>query len=234
MRAFTRYCLIFCALLMAGAAQARDYQVEVLLFETVAGRDLTAGGLYYPETQGGLRLGSEEAVAAGFVPLELNLSLAEDAASIAGSRRYRLIRHLAWRQPGLDDENALPVQVNIGTAFPVYLPDNVQDFDDFIPASLNPTAEFSQQVSTSTVAGSITVRLGRFLHVDARLVYTDEETQQSFRLLQSRKMRSRELHYIDNPRFGLLTRILPLEDPQGSSDDAELADDSIDDAGALE
>ena len=84
MRAFTRYCLIFCALLMAGAAQARDYQVEVLLFETVAGRDLTAGGLYYQETQGGLRLGSEEAVAAGFVPLELNLSLAEDAASIAG------------------------------------------------------------------------------------------------------------------------------------------------------
>ena len=130
MRAFTRHCLIFFALLMAGAAQARDYQVEVVLFETVTGRDMPAGGLYFPKTQGGLRLGSEAAVAAGFVPLELNLSLAEDAASLAGSRRYRLIRHLAWRQPGLDDKSALPVQVNIGTSFPIYLPDNVQDFDD--------------------------------------------------------------------------------------------------------
>ena len=56
------------------------------------------------------------------------------------------------------------------------------------------------------------MRLGRFLHMDARLVYTDPETLQSFKLAQSRKMRSGELHYIDNPRFGLLTRITPLED----------------------
>ncbi len=65
--------------------------------------------------------------------------------------------------------------------------------------------------------------------MNTQLVFTDADTQQSFRLSQSRKMRSRELHYIDNPRFGILTRILPVEesDPEGSVSGTESLEDPV-------
>ncbi len=209
--------LILGSLLLGGSAQARDYQVEVVLFETVAGRDLTAGGLYYPKIGSSIRLGTEEAVAAGFRPLEQNLSLSDNAAAIAASRRYRLIRHLAWRQPGLDRKDAVALRISLGSTSAVYLPDDISQFENFIPASANATPERQRKINTSTVNGSILVHLGRFLHMETQLVFTDEQSGQSFRLSQSRKMRSRELHYIDNPRFGILTRILPIEEPEESS-----------------
>ena len=208
--------LILGCLLLGGAAQARDYQVEVVLFETVAGRDLTAGGLYYPKVGRSIRLGTEEAVAAGFRPLEQNLSLDKDAQAIAASSRYRLIRHLAWRQPGLERNDAVAVRISLGNTSALYLPEDISGFEDFIPASASTTPERQRKINTSTVNGSILVHLGRFLHMETRLVFTDEQSGESFRLSQSRKMRSRELHYIDNPRFGILTRILPIEEPEES------------------
>ncbi|ASJ75016.1 CsiV family protein [Granulosicoccus antarcticus] len=216
--------LVISSLLMTGIAHARDYQIEVVLFENVDGRDLTAGGLYFPKLGRSLRLGTEDAVAAGFIPLEQNLSLAENAKSIAASRRYRLIRHLSWRQPGLAVDDAIPVRISLGETIPLYLPGSISEYQDFIPASADTSPERERKINTSTVNGSIKVHLGRFLHMDAQLVFTDIETQQSFRLSQSRKMRSRELHYIDNPRFGILTRILPIEDPEGSVPEAESTD----------
>lgn len=219
--------LVIGSLLLSGMAHARDYQVEVVLFENVDGRDLTAGGLYYPKLGRGLRLGSEKAIAADFVPLEQGLSLAENAQSIAASRRYRLIRHLAWRQPGLEEKVAIPVRISLGETLPLFLPESDSDYLHFIPASAQASDTRDRKINTSTVYGSITVYLGRFLHMDTQLVFTDTETQQSFRLLQSRKMRSRELHYIDNPRFGILTRILPIDDPEGSLPASDSPADSV-------
>ena len=207
-----RYLVLSAALLGSSNAQAIDYLIEVVLFETVAGSEQGTGDLYYPKTERSIGLASEAATQAGFAVIDEGLTLTENAASIAASSRYKLIRHIAWRQPGLDENSALPVQISLGNTSTVYLPDDLTPYDNFIPASANVTTERSRQVSTSTVNGTIKVRLGRFLHMETLLVYTDADNQQSFRLSQSRKMRSRELHYIDNPRFGILTRILPLED----------------------
>jgi hypothetical protein len=221
-------------LLLTGSVHARDYLIEVVLFETVEGRDLTAGGLYYPKLGRSVRLGTEEAAADGFIPVENGLTLTDNAASIASSRRYRLLRHLAWRQPGLAESEAIPVRISLGDTLSLYLPENIAEYDEFIPASIEASAERTRELNTSTLNGSIKVHLGRFLHMETLLVYTDAETQQSFRLSQSRKMRSRELHYIDNPRFGLLTRILPIEDPEGSIDAEEPVIDGLDDSSTVE
>ncbi len=208
-------------------AQNKDYLIEVVIFEALAGEDLSAGGLYFPRIENSLRLGSEEAVAQGFLPVEQNLQLTENAADIAGSSRYRLLRHLAWRQPGLGDDEAKAVRIALGGAVPLFLPEDLRAFPEFYPASANPTPDRSQSINTTVVNGSITVRLGRFLHMDARLAYTDELSGQTFRLAQSRKMRSGELHYIDNPRFGILTKITPLEDKAGVANVDDPTDGAI-------
>ena len=221
-----RHCLLsatvgLAILLFSSLGHARDYLIEVVLFETVAGQNLSSGGLYYPRMQNSLRLGTEDAVAEGFLPVEQNLTLSENAASIAASSRYRLLRHLSWRQPGLAADDAKAVRVALGNTIDMYIPADRRQYTDFYPATANPTPNNTESISTFTLNGTISVRLGRFLHMDTRLVFTDDQTGQSFRLLQTRKMRSRELHYIDNPRFGLLTQITPLEDKVGTASGTE-------------
>lgn len=217
--------LLVTTLLGSHSVHAKDYLVELVIFETKAGRKLQSGALYFPNIGESLQLGTDTAASAGFIPIEENLSLSEHASSIAASSRYRVLRHMAWRQPGLDDNAAVAVRINLGDPVTVYLPEKPQSDDTFTAASLSPTLEQSEATPSYVINGTIKVRLGRFLHMDALLAFTDPQTGQGFRLTQSRKMRSQELHYIDNPRFGILTRILPLDDvllPENEEGEAEV------------
>ncbi|MFK7890579.1 MAG: CsiV family protein [Granulosicoccus sp.] len=193
-------------------ALAKDYLIEVVLFETLAGRDASGGAMYYPRWTNNLRLNTEQAEAQGFATTTQGLTLSDHAQKISNSSRYRLLRHLSWIQPGLDAENARSIRVSLGEAITMYIAENTNDYGSFIPSDSAPTASRNASVTSTTVNGNITVRLGRFLHMDTELVFTDIDSERSFRLTQSRKMRSGELHYIDNPRFGILTRITPVAD----------------------
>ena len=193
-------------------SHATDYLVEIVLFET---RDAGSPGereLWFPKVTSAIGLASEEAAAAGFRIVETETGLDEQAAAIAASGRYRLLRHFAWRQPGLDASEARAIRVNVGRTLEMYLPEDISPYDRFIPASAAPRPDRTRAVRSSTVSGTLKVRLGRFLHLESQLVFTDEESGASYRLWESRKMRSTELHYVDNPRFGLLARILPIEE----------------------
>jgi len=221
---------LLCAVVLtfsSALVQARDFLIEVVVFESLTDKSLTSGGLSYPRIVNNLRLGSEEAVAAGFLPMEQNLTLTEHAASIAQSGRYRFLRHLAWRQPGLDADNAKAVRVALGNPIEMYISQDRDRSSEFYPATPSPTPDNTQSINSFTVNGTISVRLGRFLHMDTRLVFTDEQTGRSYNLGQSRKMRSGELHYIDNPRFGILTQITPLEDSAGASNEAESSETAV-------
>ncbi|MFT4726380.1 MAG: hypothetical protein ACI9UN_000875 [Granulosicoccus sp.] len=220
--------LLITTLLGSIPVHAKDYLIELVIFETRASSKLSAGGLYYPNIGESILLNTEAAATAGFLSIEEGLSLSENASAMVSSGRYRVFQHMAWRQPGLDDESAIAVLINAGDPATVYLPDNLENYGEFIPVSLIPTEEWPRETPSFTINGTIKVRLGRFLHMETLLVFTDAETGQGFRLAQSRKMRSRELHYIDNPRFGILTRILPLDDTLlTESDETDSADADV-------
>jgi len=216
-RVLSHCLLLICLVVFANAAYAQDrnYLIEVILLENLnEAKNATPGTLYYPKITSAMSLSSDTAASAGFSLVEEGLSLTEEAEKITGSRQFRVLRHFAWRQPGLDAKNAKAIRINVGSVFDQYLPADLKPYKHFIPASFQAAPDRNRKVRNTTVSGSIKVRLGRFLHVDSHLVYTDVENNTSYRLRQSRKMRSREYHYIDNPRFGLLVRILPIEDAQ--------------------
>lgn len=212
------HCLLvaFLAFMTTAAyAQDRNYLIEVVLLENLnEAKNAGPGDLYYPRITSAMSLSGDSAAAAGFSLVEEGLSLTEEAEKITGSRQFRVLRHFAWRQPGLDAKNAQAIRINVGSVFDQYLPADLKPYKHFIPASFQATPDRNRKVRNTTISGSIKVRLGRFLHVDSHLVYTDVKNNTSYRLRQSRKMRSREYHYIDNPRFGLLIRILPIEDAE--------------------
>lgn len=139
------------------------------------------------------------------------------AGSINRSSRYRLLSHLAWRQPVTATGDAFPILVQAG--------DRVDDMYE--------------------LDGTLTVSRARFLHVQTNLWFTEftkkyeqelpmpdivaefspgtlreypdlvavERTRgnyvpvQSHHMDISRRMRSATLHYLDHPYFGVLVQI---------------------------
>jgi hypothetical protein len=60
--------------------------------------------------------------------------------------------------------------------------------------------------SGSGMEGTIKVSVGRYLHVDLDLLLG-----KSYRMQAHRRMRSKELHYIDHPKMGALVLISPVK-----------------------
>ncbi len=192
------------ALLMSGAfgplrAAAEDttrYDVEVLVFAALRGDD---GGeraptsLEQPDTGNAVQLGS----GGGILPLlEGPRNLQAVAESMRRSSQYRPLLHWRWRQPGWERGAARSIQVQIpsGASLPVTdLPQAVSPYDRLL---LN---------------GTLTLSRSRYLHFTADLVYDDPATGVSTRMRETRRMRSNELHYLDNPRIGILVRAIPYE-----------------------
>ncbi len=58
------------------------------------------------------------------------------------------------------------------------------------------------------ISGTAKVSLSRYLHLNIDLSL--HESDRSYRLITSRRMRSNELHYLDHPVFGAIAIITPL------------------------
>jgi len=171
------------------------------------------------------------------------LTLTEITATLDGSPNYVPILHVAWRQPVAAKEEAQTVYINsnLGQAT-LESPPALINIDELMtPPDLGETPlllieqneidETSEGRSLNTLDGTIRLHLGRYLHVEADLLYRSqtepmenntffmtlndgEQPQTLFRMHQTRRMRSGELHYFDHPMFGLLVQITPYELPE--------------------
>ncbi|MEJ2601806.1 MAG: CsiV family protein [Gammaproteobacteria bacterium] len=135
-----------------------------------------------------------------FRPLtEADFALTEVANRLARSRGYRMLLHVAWEQPGYGRESARPL-------------------------ALSRLAELPDRLG-----GDVRLYRSRFLHlaVDLELVSDEPASLVTpvvsagddpfaalgpvvYRLDESRKMKSGELHYFDHPRFGVVARVTPV------------------------
>lgn len=147
------------------------------------------------------------------------------------SSSYEPLIHLSWRQPGLGPDEAEAVHVHAGvnglvvkeTAPPTTGTLSVPEITGTDPvevpgnAMVGPPAPF--------IDGTIRLIRKRFLHVEADFLYRAPFTEdkdnllarrqwpQAFRLQESRRMRSREVHYLDHPMFGVLILATPYVQP---------------------
>jgi hypothetical protein len=135
---------------------------------------------------------------------ESSYHLKAEQNALKRSSRYRPVAYFAWRQVVLDRDQAQPLQLPV-------------------PAHR----------SGAYVDGSVRVAVERYLHlyldlqlhlpgpaVDASAPAGEPaafgepvEALPEIRLTEQRRMRSKELHYFDNPRFGVIALITPYEAP---------------------
>lgn len=135
---------------------------------------------------------------------DASFALKGATAKLTASPNYRPLLHLAWRQPVTAQADAPAVHV----------------YSD------ETAAPPEEKAAAKAIEGSIRISRNRFLHVDVDLLYREtgssapllfggEKTAapMSFRLQQSRRINSGELHYFDHPAFGLLVKLTPYEIP---------------------
>ena len=84
------------------------------------------------------------------------------------------------------------------------------------------------------VEGTIAVTRGRYLHIDVQLWKNDlgpliGERHSFIELRESRRMRSREVHYLDHPVLGMLVKIVPADVTELAEEVSELSGRAPDD-----
>jgi len=187
--------------------------------------------------------------------------LLEIVARLIKSSRYELLLHAAWRQPGLELEQVLPVWLKGGRIYGneyISIDSQIELVDDTTQAvdgenSAAKTYEFDEQSLESLelqllekqntqnhdglyeFEGKITISLSRYLHTYTDLILrrprlsvdpvlnnaplqayatanaADTRILNNHRIKEHRRMRSKNLHYLDHPEFAMLILITPYK-----------------------
>jgi len=225
--------LLLCTALASTQLHAVDYDVEIIIFEHI--RDTGVGAsntLLVPVVPNPQRI-PETAVPGNPIQPLGELRLSAEAEKIKGSNNHRLLYHGGWRQGAIDKENAPYMSIALGRSFNALVDttppqkSNVRKYSaqnsdaetdedpniylrGYLTPPLNPNVNLQQRRSNRLI-GSIKVWVGRFLHFDTHLSYTPTGAGYSFAFESTRRMRSRQMHYIDHPRVGIITKICPVD-----------------------
>ena len=293
----TSFLLLSCLLPGAGLAQSEEpveeeeviplYDVEIIVFRNIKaprakefvlpvsspGQDETMFDISSPASV-------EAAGEAGYqlIPPE-EFRLMEILGRLIASPRYELLLHAAWRQPGLDRENVLPVWLKGGRIYGdeyTSIDNRIEFFEnEEQPAESDTTTgesgtqdgqeegaqtttyEFDEQSLEALelqmmeqqekmrhgglyeFEGKITIALSRYLHAYTDLILrrprlsedpvlnnapqnaylaanaADTRILNNHQIKEHRRMRSKNLHYLDHPEFAMLILITPYEVPEG-------------------
>ena len=164
-----------------------------------------------------------------------NYNLSEHVEKISESETQRVIFHTAWRQPGLDKNQALPIYFKHDVAAAPVI--ETEQNGVLADNGENLTTEKTDAMPL-ILEGILRVTLSRYLHLEAELTLQNKlpelvKSDNPFSILDNeverselqkqgvvhlkqkrRRIRSNELHYIDHPVLGILINITRYEQPE--------------------
>jgi hypothetical protein len=212
-------------------AEVSEYDIEIVIFEDTSQRYVDSE--QWPRLEHHLltdkpetsviignnlnqeKTGSEENAVINIASSDTSM-LNEYTKTINASSRYNVLVHKAWRQAGLDAEAAINIPVNSN--------DSSEDNNLLSPTDINTRLNAKTGKTSSSITGEIKIILGRYLHIHTDLIYKRPNTSYSpvltsspdqqlkeYSIKSHRRMRSKELHYIDHPLVGILVMALPVE-----------------------
>ena len=236
---FTKLLSTLCLLIIIpGNVWARDYVIEVIIFTHANGKFQISPHLppqtRTPVPDDGVNLFVQKRIetdspAADQRPAVWQLIEPDKyfmhgvAKRLRGSSNYTVLHHFSWQQPAVEKSDSLALKIEAGRDYTQSFPRHevqIQEFGDTIQTpSVN-----DQQVRE--LEGTLKVAVSRYLHVYTDLVYRlprkvsaqDEQRSTSgdtvlvdYPIRSHRRMRSKELHYIDHPLVGILVEARPIE-----------------------
>ncbi len=164
---------------------------------------------------------------------ESEFILTDAVAQLERSSKYRVLQHLAWIQPMVDKNNTHAIRINGGRELSSEHPERLPAQAVQNPRLAALFGNLFKPVSNSELyelEGTISVAITRYIHVYADLVFRAKDYNvvtteqgllvadqlQDFKINLYRKMKSRELHYLDHPLIGMLVEATPIEQQEDS------------------
>ncbi len=211
------------------AAFAKDYAIEVIIFVNKDGLRQSAEQFnvdhIIPVANNGILLDTVEEDSLWQPVPEEEYILGDVANKLKLSGRYRILQHFAWRQPAVEKKDSLPIVIKAGRDFSSQFPERAYrpvEFGDTASSQID--NQFGNEVRE--LDGTINVIITRYIHLYSDLVYrlprsnpTDiqdvldrEKVLVDYSVNSHRRMKSRELHYIDHPLVGILVEATPIEE----------------------
>lgn len=196
-------------LLLCGVAWAADdadgprlYDIELLVFQNLVAND--GGEVWPPDYSTWYEETADTAGAAtrtvDWLP-ENSYRLKAERAALDRSSQYRTLAYLAWRQPVVDRLSAQPLELPARPRSGAAWVDGTVKVA--VERYLHLHLDLKLHLPDSTIAAGTVTAPGETVDVQTPEIRLDEQ----------RRMRSRELHYFDNPRFGVIALITPYEPP---------------------
>lgn len=169
------------------AADVRRYDVEIIIFEDAHSRYINS------ESWSSNDLADERSnfdklnLDRNNTPVYKNLRpgiLKSEYRRMKKSPEYNVLLYSAWRQTGLSPKRAFEIDVS-------------------------KLKNAHKNTSANTISGQLKVVLARYLHLYGQLDY--QQNGRDYPMTVHRRMRSKELHYIDHPLVGILVQINPVK-----------------------
>lgn len=162
--------------------------------------------------------------------------LASKLKHIINSPNYNVLVNRRWKQTGLDRKKVISIPLNTK---PVLASVDLETGSE--ASAMN---EMSSPVSTEVdadqantvdlqntgemptwISGQVTLIMSRYLHFNVDLHYFKPQTSEnggreyvSYPVFSERRMKSKEVHYIDHPLVGVIVLATPYKIKQGNSD----------------
>ena len=204
----------YCLLLPTAQAEVTEYDFEIIIFEDTSGRyaskeqwqhELAETDSSPDAAQRNPGNSSNKSEEIDITPIK-GIGLNKYARKLKSNKRYNVLVHKAWRQTGLAEEAAIDIPI------------------DSRKINSKTGTTTTSPAEANNIHGTIKIVLGRYLHIYTDMVYQqplqdevpeylDEIVAQhkEYPINFHRRMRSKELHYLDHPLVGILVMAMPVK-----------------------
>ena len=188
-----RICLIALLLALPGFARAETYRIDLIVFLDKFATGELGRRAAQVDTTAAIDPANAGALSAHGIALlpEDQFALTEQWQRLRSSKRWQPLIKMAWTQKDPPAERGPALRVRFGQSFSAGDPERGSEF------------------SVYPVEGSVALLLKQYLQLDADLVYTlpGSGSVTAYRLKERRRMRRDEMHHLDSPKLGILTRV---------------------------
>ena len=206
MKHLTALLAFYCFYLASAHADVTEYDFELIIFEDISGRyanseqwqhELPVPGTETSAVETATRANTTGTNTALNISQIKSIGLKKYANKLASSKRYHVLVHKSWRQTGLAEDAAIDIPID---------------------------SRLTDKANTNNIQGSIKIVLERYLHIYTNLMYQqprkdavpvwDGQASQLYKeypINFHRRMRSKELHYLDHPMVGILVMAMPVK-----------------------
>jgi len=212
--------------LFSSFVSAKDYAIEVILFANKDGLQRSAEQINFnhiiPVPNDGLDLDSASNNSQWQAIPKEDYILNNVAEKLKRSNNYRILKHFAWRQPAVEKQDSQAISIKAGRDFTNKYPEHGYRQVEFGDTADNR----SRNSKVLELDGTINIVITRYIHLYSDLVYRLPRTIPSnigdalnrgqalvdYSVKSHRRMRSRDLHYIDHPLVGILIEATPIKE----------------------